>query len=251
MGGLTPALEALAGKLTRGASRDRQPASPARSRAEAPESGGDPVTADLDLTKVLLMPLDQFAREGQLLEVRVVPWLNVTLWFVPEERDAEAFGREDVGRGRIWTAGELSALMALPDRTPEIVQGQARTRWGNRRGAAAMTGPNGRRHPGGSGGTGPSRGTARGRSRREEQPAGKESRRTESRVLRLWSGPPSPQTELSLPPAETIRPSAPRPDLAKCSRVEPVQEWLSWCPADVNYRARGLPRRGVACVRAP
>jgi len=30
-----------------------------------------------------------------------------------------------VSRGRIWTAGELIALMALPDRTPEIVQSLA------------------------------------------------------------------------------------------------------------------------------
>jgi hypothetical protein len=33
------------------------------------------------------MPLDRFVREGQLIEVRVA-WLEVTVWFVPEERDA-------------------------------------------------------------------------------------------------------------------------------------------------------------------
>jgi hypothetical protein len=77
--------------------------------------------APVDLTAILAMPLDQFAREGHLLDVRV-PWLDVTVWFVPEERDAEALGREGVSRGRIWTAEELSALMALPDRAPEIVQ---------------------------------------------------------------------------------------------------------------------------------
>ena len=67
------------------------------------------------------MPLDQFAREGQLLEVRV-PWHAETLWFVPDERDAATLGHEGVDRGRVWTAAELIALMALPDRTPAMVQ---------------------------------------------------------------------------------------------------------------------------------
>jgi hypothetical protein len=77
-----------------------------------------------DLAAILAMPLDQFAREGQLLEVRV-PWLDVTVWFVPEERDAEALGREGVPRGRVWTATELMGVMALPGRTAETVQGLA------------------------------------------------------------------------------------------------------------------------------
>jgi len=51
-----------------------------------------------------------------------VPWLGVDLWFVPEERDAETLRCEGVSRGRIWTAGELMAVMALPDHAPEIVQ---------------------------------------------------------------------------------------------------------------------------------
>jgi hypothetical protein len=44
------------------------------------------------------------------------------LWFVPDERDATALGRGGVSRGRVWTAGELAALMALPALTPEIVR---------------------------------------------------------------------------------------------------------------------------------
>jgi hypothetical protein len=67
------------------------------------------------------MPLSRFAREGQCLEVRV-PWLEVTLWFVPEERDAAGIERTGASRGRVWTASELMALMALPDRTPAIVE---------------------------------------------------------------------------------------------------------------------------------
>jgi hypothetical protein len=56
---------------------------------------------------LLAMSLDRFVREGQLVEVRV-PWLEITLWFVPEERDAEMLGREGVKRGRVWTARSCS-----------------------------------------------------------------------------------------------------------------------------------------------
>ena len=54
-----------------------------------------------------------------------MPWHDETLWFVPEGRDTEALGREGMSPGRVWTARELSVLMALPDRTPEIVQSLA------------------------------------------------------------------------------------------------------------------------------
>lgn len=70
------------------------------------------------------MPLDRYAREGTSIEVRV-PWLESTLWFVADEQQAEALVRKSVSRGRVWTARELIALMALPDRTPELVQGLA------------------------------------------------------------------------------------------------------------------------------
>jgi hypothetical protein len=62
----------------------------------------------LDFDDVLAMPSDKFAREGRLFEVRV-PWLDVTLWFVPEERDAEALGREGVNRGRVCRSETSSA----------------------------------------------------------------------------------------------------------------------------------------------
>ncbi len=67
------------------------------------------------------MPLDRFATEGQLLEVRVA-WHAATLWFVPEERDAEALGRDGVNRGRVWTATELIAVMAISGRTRETLR---------------------------------------------------------------------------------------------------------------------------------
>ncbi len=76
---------------------------------------GDPGFAEAG-TRLGLMPPDLFAREGRLLEVRV-PWLDVTLWFVPDERDAEALGREGVSRGRVWTAWELMEVLALSGST--------------------------------------------------------------------------------------------------------------------------------------
>lgn len=143
MRALTPELLALAARLGRVLpADDRRAESSMVVRSEAP-GGIVPATsapcersetmspaADLgssgsDLARLCAMPLDHFAREGQLLEVRIL-WLDGTLWFVPAERDAEALGREGgVSRGRIWTARELIALMALPDRTPEIVQSLA------------------------------------------------------------------------------------------------------------------------------
>jgi hypothetical protein len=67
------------------------------------------------------MPLDMFAREGALLEVRV-PWLDVTLWMVPAARDVSRLMAEGVRRGRIWTAAELMQFMSIADRTPEGVK---------------------------------------------------------------------------------------------------------------------------------
>jgi hypothetical protein len=108
--GLAAALAALAESLEPATVADRVSAGPV-----------------IDLTEILAMPLDRFAREGQCLEVRV-PWLDVTLWFVPEERDAAAVARTSASRGRVWTASELAALMALPDRAPATVEAIARAK---------------------------------------------------------------------------------------------------------------------------
>ena len=69
----------------------------------------------------LAMPLDVLARAGASLEV-CVPWLDVTLWMAPTDRDAAAIMAEGIGRGRIWTAAELIDLMAIADRTREPVK---------------------------------------------------------------------------------------------------------------------------------
>jgi hypothetical protein len=63
------------------------------------------------LAQLMGMPLDLFAREGELLEVRV-PYLAQTLWFVPGESDAEGLTQQGVSRGRIWTARELADLLS-------------------------------------------------------------------------------------------------------------------------------------------
>ena len=51
-----------------------------------------------------------------------MPWHSETLWLVPDEHDAVVLGREGVSRRRVWTAEELIAVMALPDRSPAVVQ---------------------------------------------------------------------------------------------------------------------------------
>jgi ubiquinone biosynthesis protein UbiJ len=83
--------------------------------------------AVLDVTEILAMPLDRFAREGQCLEIRI-PWLDVPLWFVPDERDAVAIALTGASRGRVWTASELAVLMALPERRPATVEMIARAK---------------------------------------------------------------------------------------------------------------------------
>lgn len=48
--------------------------------------------------------------------------IDAVVRLVADEQQAEALVRKSVSRGRVWTARELIALMALPDRTPELVQ---------------------------------------------------------------------------------------------------------------------------------
>jgi hypothetical protein len=121
MDGLNVALREIAVRLSVAGPREEHREIATSQRPLASDAGPDPLTANLDLTELLAMPLDRFMREGQLLEVRV-PWLDVTLWFVPEEADAGAIERTGTGRGRVWTASELIELMAMPNRTAEVVE---------------------------------------------------------------------------------------------------------------------------------
>ncbi len=113
MGALTPPFLALAVRLGRvppNGGGHTEPVNVVRSQEPA---GLAPATSAPDLASILATPLDRFAHEGRLLEVRI-PWFDVTVWFVPEERDAEALVRDGVSRGRIWTAKELIALNDRP-----------------------------------------------------------------------------------------------------------------------------------------
>jgi len=111
MADLRPRIEELVGRLAGGRGGD----------SGRPTSGSPPSLRPGDagfggaVSRLVAMPLDQFASEGQLLELRV-PWHDETLWLVPDERDAEALGREGVSRGRIWTSWELRDVMALASR---------------------------------------------------------------------------------------------------------------------------------------
>mgnify|MGYP001561888075 CR=1 FL=1 len=120
MANLKPRIEQLVGRLVGGRSGGAgRPigASPPELR---PGDAGFTEVVD----RVVAMSLDRYVREGAPLEIRV-PWHAETLWLVPVEPDAELFGRGGVSRGRVWTARELIALMALLDRTPDIVQSLA------------------------------------------------------------------------------------------------------------------------------
>jgi len=76
----------------------------------------------LPLARLVSMPLDVFAREGQPVEVRVA-WWPETLWFVPDVRYAEALWREGIERERVWTAAELLVLLeATPPLTTEALR---------------------------------------------------------------------------------------------------------------------------------
>ena len=82
--------------------------------------GGD-AQAVVEALPFLAMSLDDFATRGAALEISVT-WLDVTLWLVPGERDAQALVLDGVARGRIWTSHELGDLMTVADRTPERVK---------------------------------------------------------------------------------------------------------------------------------
>jgi hypothetical protein len=96
-----------------------EPTYATRSTTDGQQEGGEDFTAPLE--RLLGMPLDQYAKEGAPLEIRVL-WLpETTLWFVPDLRHAQKLMPEGIGRGRIWTAQELMDLMATRGLTPEQV----------------------------------------------------------------------------------------------------------------------------------
>jgi len=94
------------------------PSRPARLPGPGPEPPAplpaliDPPDPDL-VAALLQTPLSLL---DAMLEVRV-PWLPVTLWFVPGEIAVEALSAEGISRGRIWTAGELLDVLTFPPQT--------------------------------------------------------------------------------------------------------------------------------------
>jgi hypothetical protein len=73
-----------------------------------------PVPLDpLEVARILGLQIPQLDR---MVEIRV-PWLPVTLWFVPGPAEVEILVAEGVTRGRIWTSLELLQALAIPDIT--------------------------------------------------------------------------------------------------------------------------------------
>lgn len=73
------------------------------------------------VARLLAMPLNQFQREGDPMEIKV-PWFDAPLWFVPSAAEAEGLVKQGVSRGRVWTAKELLDLLAIPGVTREQVK---------------------------------------------------------------------------------------------------------------------------------
>jgi hypothetical protein len=74
-----------------------------------------------EVSRLIAMPFDVFALQGQPLEVRVT-WWPATLWFVPDVRHAEALREEGVTRERVWTASELLSLLGGAPWTAETLR---------------------------------------------------------------------------------------------------------------------------------
>jgi hypothetical protein len=63
--------------------------------------------------RLLNLTLDEFEQESHSLEVRV-EWHDETLFFVPRITHVHSLVASGIGRGRIWTAGELRNLTTIP-----------------------------------------------------------------------------------------------------------------------------------------
>ncbi len=77
--------------------------------------------------QILDMSLEQFEQSALAIEIRV-PWLEVTLWWVPREEQVMELVRSGIERGHIYTAHELTNLTRLTARVdsnsdiPKIAQ---------------------------------------------------------------------------------------------------------------------------------
>ena len=73
------------------------------------------------------MSLEEFARSGSALEVRI-PTCRQTHFWVAGRREVQIVMQRGVGRGRIWTIEELLRVWRLPGRTLDQAQTLARVR---------------------------------------------------------------------------------------------------------------------------
>ncbi|MBZ5639167.1 MAG: hypothetical protein LAO51_10510 [Acidobacteriia bacterium] len=64
-------------------------------------------------SRILAMTLAEFEKTNLAIEVQV-PWLDVSLYFVPRAQQVEHLVRIGVHRGRVYTARELTNLTNLP-----------------------------------------------------------------------------------------------------------------------------------------
>ena len=95
-----------------------------------PSRGTDataPAVSKALIEHVLSLSLAEYREQGSIIEIRV-PYLDVTLFFVPSEREVPALQRESISRGRIWTTNELLDLLSIGSLTPESVAHVARAK---------------------------------------------------------------------------------------------------------------------------
>src|SRR5262245_34354979 len=71
--------------------------------------------------------LSDFRQEGSIIEIRV-PYLDVTLFFVPTEREVFLLQNEGISRGRIWTTDELLDVLSIGSMTRDQVAQVARAK---------------------------------------------------------------------------------------------------------------------------
>lgn len=65
-------------------------------------------------SRLLGMSLEEFEQAGWAMELRV-PWLDVTLWWVPRAEHVAELVRAGIARGRVYTAQDLTNLTRLTE----------------------------------------------------------------------------------------------------------------------------------------
>jgi len=74
-----------------------------------------------NVENLLNMPVSEFERQGNALELRV-RWWEETLWLVPCASHVEILVRQGIVRGRIWMVRELADFLAAPGLTRDDIK---------------------------------------------------------------------------------------------------------------------------------